>query len=56
MKLISDIAYGNLNEQKLDLYIHDCENYPAFVYFHGGSIENGRFIFSDIVANYIKSV
>lgn len=41
MKLISDISYGSLNEQKLDLYIPDCENYDTFVYFHGGGIENG---------------
>ncbi|MBQ7039727.1 MAG: alpha/beta hydrolase [Clostridia bacterium] len=41
MKLISDIEYGSLPEQKLDLYIPDCESYPTFLYFHGGGIENG---------------
>lgn len=41
MKLISDVFYGNLPDQKLDLYIPDRKNYPTFIYFHGGGIENG---------------
>ena len=41
MRIISDISYGNLPENKLDLYIPDCENYPTFVYFHGGGLVNG---------------
>ena len=43
MKCIKDISYcdmGNPN-QKLDLYIPDCEEFSVFVYFHGGGLESG---------------
>ena len=42
MKLISDISYGNLPEHKLDLYIPETDNYPTFVYLHGGGLVHGK--------------
>lgn len=41
MKTYKDISYGNLPEQKLDIYIPDCDNFDLFIYFHGGGIEGG---------------
>lgn len=42
MKTYRDIAYGKLDEQKLDIYCPDEGNYPVFLYFHGGGIEAGK--------------
>ena len=43
MKVIKDIAYSDMGHvrQKLDLYLPDCEEFPVFVYFHGGGLEHG---------------
>lgn len=43
MKLIKDICYskGCYPSQKLDIYIPDSEEFPVFIYFHGGGIESG---------------
>ena len=41
MKEFKDIVYGEFVRNKLDLYIPDCENFPVFIYFHGGGIEAG---------------
>jgi len=41
MKIYENISYGKLDEQKLDLYCPDSGEYPVFLYFHGGGIENG---------------
>ena len=41
MKVIKDIAYGELNEELADLYIPDKDNFDTIVYFHGGGIVSG---------------
>lgn len=41
MKEFKDIAYGEFERNKLDLYLPECENFPVFIYFHGGGIEAG---------------
>lgn len=43
MKTFKDICYGNptIDAHKLDLYLPDAEEFPVFVYFHGGGLVNG---------------
>ena len=41
MKIINDVAYGNLDAQKLDVYLPDAEAESVFLYFHGGGLERG---------------
>ena len=41
MRSFTDLSYGDLEEQKLDLYLPDIEKFTAFVYFHGGGLING---------------
>jgi len=38
--ITTDISYGNLPEQKLDLY-YVGENAPLFIFLHGGGLEAG---------------
>ena len=40
----TDISYGPLPEQKLDVYLSDGESgrSPLFIYFHGGGLEAGN--------------
>lgn len=43
MKTISNIPYSDIGHpaQMLDLYLPDCEEFPVFIYFHGGGLEAG---------------
>lgn len=43
MKVLKDISYSDIGHERqvLDLYLPDCEEFPVFIYFHGGGIENG---------------
>ncbi len=42
MKTYFDIPYGEFPQQQaIDLYLPETENFPVFVYFHGGGLENG---------------
>lgn len=41
MRVVKDVSYGRLDEQKLDIYLPDRESFPVFLYFHGGGIEHG---------------
>lgn len=41
MKKISDIKYGVKPSQILDVYIPKCNEFPVFVYFHGGGFDHG---------------
>lgn len=36
-----NVSYGDHPMQKLDLYLPDAENFPTFLYFHGGGLEKG---------------
>lgn len=43
MNTIKDIYYTpqNLKEQTLDLFLPSCNEFPVFIYFHGGGLETG---------------
>ena len=43
MEMIENVFYTDNNSlsQALDIYLPDAENFPVFVYFHGGGIEKG---------------
>ena len=43
MKVIKDICYSTSKHERqvLDLYLPDCEEFPVFVYFHGGGFVTG---------------
>ena len=43
MKVIENIRYSSIGHERqvLDLYLPDCEEFPVFVYFHGGGFQNG---------------
>lgn len=40
MQVINDISYTQLGhpKQKLDVYLPDAEEFPVFIYFHGGGL------------------
>ena len=44
MKLIKDIFYTKDHDEarSLDLYIPDAEQFPVFIFFHGGGLVNGN--------------
>ena len=41
MKTIPDVCYCETHKLFLDLYLPECQNFPVFVYFHGGGLERG---------------
>ncbi len=43
MKVIENIRYSSIGHERqvLDLYLPDCDEFPVFVYFHGGGFQNG---------------
>lgn len=41
MKVFSDVCYCEANKVYLDVYLPECEEFPVFVYFHGGGLERG---------------
>ena len=43
MRVIKNVSYSSIGHERqvLDLYLPDCEEFPVFVYFHGGGFENG---------------
>ena len=43
MKIFKDIPYSDIGHknQILDVYIPECEEFPVFVYFHGGGLVVG---------------
>lgn len=41
MRVISDIAYGEHPDHRLDLYLPEQEEFDLFIYFHGGGLEHG---------------
>lgn len=41
MKIYENVAYGELAEQRLDVYLPDTKNFPTVVHFHGGGMETG---------------
>ena len=55
MKSILDINYGKLPEQLLDIHLPDCEEFPVFIYFHGGGIEEGSKGLPDHIKEYFTN-
>lgn len=41
MRIIKDNFYSSFSNCSLDLYLPECSNFPAIVFFHGGGLENG---------------
>lgn len=43
MKVIENIRYSSIGHERqvLDLYLPDCDEFPVFVYFHGGGLAKG---------------
>ena len=43
MKVIRDICYSTIGHECnfLDMYLPECEEFPVFIYFHGGGFEVG---------------
>ena len=41
MKSFTDICYSKEANQYLDVHLPECDQFPVFLYFHGGGIERG---------------
>lgn len=43
MKVLENISYSSIGHERqvLDLYLPDCDEFPVFVYFHGGGLHKG---------------
>lgn len=43
MRAVKDIDYGTSGDknQRLDIYLPEGDNFPVFIYFHGGGLEKG---------------
>ena len=41
MKSFTDICYSKESNQYLDVHLPECDQFPVFLYFHGGGIESG---------------
>lgn len=58
MKTVKDLKYGSYNENLLDLYIPDNDNFKVIVYFHGGGFEGGSkndFGYVDLSTEFCKN-
>ena len=54
MKTVFDVTYTE-NGQKLDLWLPECENFPVFVFFHGGGLKKGDKSSMDVAAPYLTA-
>lgn len=56
MRTYKDISYGMTEHpaRKMDIYLPDSgENFPVFVYYHGGGIEGGDKIWAEPLVSYL---
>ena len=53
MKAFTDICYCEKNNQYLDVYLPNCQQFPVFIYFHGGGLENGDKARQQVLYNYL---
>ena len=56
MKAFTNICYCETNGQYLDVYLPECNEFPVFVYFHGGGLESGDKASEQVLFNYLTSV
>ena len=42
MRIYKDIAYGEHEKQKYDMYLPDTNEFFTIVYFHGGGLVEGN--------------
>lgn len=53
MKILQDISYGFHPSQKLDVYLPEGQDFPVFVYIHGGGFEARDKTFGKVMAEYL---
>lgn len=55
MKILKDVFYTKENDlrRSLDIYLPDCEEFPVFIYFHGGGLVNGSKDMGEIIPKEI---
>ena len=53
MKKSVDVFYGEDKNQVLDIYLPDCEEFPVFVYFHGGGLVGGDKSEEKVMCEYL---
>lgn len=41
MKTIADVCYSQKTDQYLDIHLPECDQFPVFLYFHGGGMVRG---------------
>lgn len=55
MKRFYNVSYGPLDVHKLDIYLPECEEFPVFLFYHGGGIEAGDKSLPDYITEYFTS-
>ena len=53
MKTFTDVCYCETHKLYLDIYLPECQNFPVFVYFHGGGLERGDKGTQKVVYQYL---
>ena len=54
MRSISNICYCEENGLCLDIHLPECNEFPVFLYFHGGGFVNGSKDDLDILAKFFN--
>lgn len=56
MKTITDIPYSDIGHknQVLDIFLPESDNFPVFVYFHGGGLEAGNHHNKPFIGDLVK--
>lgn len=54
MRKIADIFYGKEDNQVLDIYLPDCEEFSVLVYFHGGGLVEGDKSDQKLMCEYLS--
>ena len=55
MRTLSDICYNQNTQQCLDVHLPACDEFPVFLYFHGGGLETGDKSKQKILFEYMVS-
>ncbi len=57
MKTITALQYSQKHQEKLDVYLPDCDNFTTVVYFHGGGLKvhaRAKENFVEIAHSFVK--